>query len=187
LEAGLLITEESKKQIFRSGPNPAFQFNYPVFFLEPYQLPIGEAFEKAAVQVFSQVFLKVHPIRSLDEARNYPLVLEPKLTGFDFRLVYFHWGMWPPYTGVDIQGQAKVSGTLISQGRKIWEKTIEPPLGTRYQVYTELAKNTVGEEASERIIRALQGLALKMVEESTVMPSPPYRGWLQEMDQSKQQ
>jgi hypothetical protein len=185
LEAGLLITEESKDQIFRSPPYPDFRYNPPIYYIEPYQLPIGEAFEKAAVQIFSQVFQKVHLIRSLDEAKNYRLVIEPKLADFHLHLIYNFFGeMRPYYALVEIQCKAKVVGTLINQGRTVWQKTIEPPLETRSQVYSSLLKNTVGEDASETIVLALKGLAIKIVEESIVPPRRPVRGWLEEIDQT---
>ena len=183
LEAGLLITEESKNQIFRSPSYPDYRHNYPVYFIEPYQLPIGEAFEKAAFQIFSQVFQKVHLIRSLDEAKNYRLVIEPRLADFYLHLIYnFFNEMRPYYALVEIQCKAKVNGTLINQGRTVWQKTIEPPLETRSQVYSDLLKNTVGEQASETIVLALKELAIKMMEESIVTPRP-VRGWLEEINQ----
>jgi hypothetical protein len=184
LEAGLLITEESKTQIFMSANTPHFSNEIPTYYIEPYQLPIGEAFEKASVQVFSQVFQKVHLVRSLDEAKNYPLVIEPKLENFDFQLTYIYHGEKRPYYAlVEFRGKAKVVGTLFNRGRKIWQKTSEPPVEPRSQVYSNLLIRTTGEEASETIVRALKGLAFKMVEESTVAPPPPpVRGWLEEVN-----
>ncbi len=180
LEAALLITEESKNQIFRSPSYPDFRHDFPIYFFEPYQLPIGEAFEKAALQIFSQVFQKVHLIRSPEEAKNYRLVIEPRLADFYLHLIHNVFGYRPYQAVVEIQCKAKVNGTIINQGRKVWQKTIEPPLETRSQVYSDWLKNTVGEQASETIVLALKGLAIKMVEESIVTPRP-VRGWLEEI------
>jgi hypothetical protein len=183
LEVGLLITEESRNQIFKSPAYPDYRYLPPIYYLAPYQLPIGEAFEKAAFQIFSQVFQKVHLIRSHDEAKNYPLVLEPRLADFNLRLIYnFYGDMRPYYALVEIQGKAKITGTLINQGKTVWQKTIEPPLETRSEVYSELLKNTVGKQASETISLALKGLASKIVEDS-IVPPRPVRGWLEELDQ----
>ncbi len=86
LEVALLITEESRSQIFKSS-SPDYPYQYPLYFIEPYQLPIGEAFEKAALQIFSQVFQKVDLIRTPEEAKNYKVILEPRLADFSVHLV----------------------------------------------------------------------------------------------------
>ena len=182
LEAASLITEESKNQIFRSPSYPDYRHNFPLYFIEPFQLPIGEAFEKAALQIFSQVFQKVHLIRSPEEAKNSKLIIEPRLADFSLHLVHNVFSYRFYYAVVEIQCKAKVIGTLINQGRTVWQKTIEPPLEPRSQVYSDLLKNTVGEKASETIVLALKELAIKMMEESIVTPRP-VRGWLEEIDQ----
>jgi hypothetical protein len=65
LEAALLITEESGNRLFMSSTYPDYKVNAPVCLLEPYQLPIGRAFESAALEVFAQVFKKIKtPIES---------------------------------------------------------------------------------------------------------------------------
>ena len=182
LEVALLITEESKNQIFRSPSYPDYRHNAPLDFIEPYQLPIGEAFEKAALQIFSQVFQKVHLIRSPKEAKNSELIIEPRLADFSLRLVYNVFSYRLYFATVDIQCKAKVIGTLINQGKTVWQKTIETPLETVYPVYSQLLKDNVGEQASDTVVLALKGLAIKMMEES-IAPTRPVRSWLEEINQ----
>jgi hypothetical protein len=186
LEVALLITQESRNQIFKSSFYPDYRFEYPLYVIEPYQLPIGEAFEKAALQVFSQVFQKVHLIRSPEEAKNYKLILEPKLADFSIHLVYNSYSVRYFYNSVvDIRSQAKVVGTLSNQGRTVWQKTFETPLETKYQVNSYLLGNTVGEQATDTVVLALKELARKMMEESQASPQAirPVRGWLEEINQ----
>ena len=182
VEAALLITEESKNQIFRSSSYPDYRNNFPQYFIEPYQLPIGEAFEKAALQIFSQVFQKVRLIRSPEEAKNSKLIIELRLADFSLHLVYNVISFQFYFAVVDIQCKAKVTGTLINQGRTVWQKTIETPLETGYPLFSEFPKDSVGERASETVVLTLKALAIKMMEES-IVPPWPVRGWLEELSQ----
>lgn len=183
LEVALLITEESRNQIFKSSSYTDYPFDYPPYYIEPYQLPIGEAFEKAALQVFSQVFQKVHLIRTPEEAKNYQLILEPKLADFYLHLVYYAFGYRYQNSFVDIQCQAKVVGTLSNQGRTIWQKTFETPLEIEHPAVSELLGNMVGEQASDTVVLALKELGRKMMEESQASPQAvrPVPGWLEEI------
>lgn len=168
LEVGLLITEESKKKIFRSDNYPNYNFSRPLYYLEPYQLPIGEAFERAALEIFSQVFRKVHLLRSLDEAKGLSMVLDLRLEAFDLNMIHSYFGGSSRYynASVEIKSQAKISGALIKEGKTIWQKTVDSPMDGQRQVYSVLLKNTVSEQASGSIVSALKGLAQKMMEES---------------------
>ena len=142
---------------------------------------MGEAFEKAAVQIFSQVFQKVHLIRSPEEAKNSKLIFETGLADFSLKLSYNVIDYRYYYTVVDIRCQAKVRGKLINQGQTIWEKTVETPLQTEHLVNSELLSAIVGEKASDTIILALKGLASKVMEES-MAPSRPPQGWLEKIN-----
>jgi hypothetical protein len=184
LKVALLITEESKNQIYSSPAYPDFQNDYPQYVLEPYQLPIGNAFEKAAFEIFSQVFQKVQLIRSPEEAKNTKLIFEPRLTDFSLHLAYNTITYRYYYSAMDIRCKAKVIGKIINQGKTIWEKTVETPLETEHLVYSSLLPNIVGEKASDTIILALKGLAGQMLEES-IPPSRPVHGWLEEIDKQR--
>ena len=179
LAVALLISEESRSQIFKSSP-PDYPYQYPLYFIEPYQLPIGEAFEEAALQIFSQFFQKVDLIRTPEEAKKYKVILEPKLADFSVHLVYYSLTDRHYYGVVFIHCRAKVVGTLRNQGRTVWQKTIETPMVTQYPVLDQLLGNLVGKEASDTLVQALEDLARNMMEERQVS-NRPVRGWLEEI------
>ncbi len=176
LEAGLLIAEETRNQIFKSPPYPDYQGNFIIYPIEPYQLPIGQAFEEASLKIFSQIFRKVHLIRSTQEGQNYPVVIEPKLSDFNLSLFYFNYGPYYYNELVDGRCSVKVTGTLLSQGRPIWQKSFETPLETKSWVNSYWLINNVAEMASDTIVLALKELAFLMEKESQGAP-PPVRGW----------
>jgi hypothetical protein len=178
LEAGLLITEETRNQIFKSPPYPDYKGNFIVYSIEPYRLPIGQAFEDASLKIFSQIFEKVHLIRNAQEGQNYPVVIEPKLSDFNLSLFYFRHGLYIYDELVDGQCSVKVTGTLLSQGRPIWQKSIETPLETNHWVNSHWLIDNVSELASDTIVLALKELAFLMERESQE-PSPPVKGWLE--------
>jgi hypothetical protein len=180
LEAGLLITQESRERIFKSPPYPDYRGNFIIYHIEPYQLPIGRAFEEASLQTFSQIFQKVHLIRNAEEAKNYPVVIEPKLADFNLSLFYSNYGLYIYNELVDGQCRVKITGTLSNQGRPIWQKSIETPLETKHWVNSHWLINDVSELASDTIVLALKELAFLMEKES-VNPPPAARGWLEDI------
>jgi hypothetical protein len=180
LEAGLLITQESRDRIFKSPSYPDYHGNFIIYSIEPYQLPIGQAFEEAALQTFSQIFQKIHLIRNVEEAKNYPVVIEPKLTDFSLSLFYFNYGLYIENELVDGRCSVKISGTLLSKGRPIWQKSIETPPETRHWVNSYWLIDDVSGLASETLVLALKELALLMDKESKGPPQLP-RGWLEEI------
>jgi hypothetical protein len=184
LEVGLLISEETRGSVFTSAPYPDRRLGSSIYTLEPYQLPIGQAFEKAALQIFSRVFEKVTLLRTSEEARNYPVVFEPKLEDFYLHLDYYRYARLYPSEVVDGQCKARVTGTLINRGSPIWQKRIETPAKTERWVSDDWLGKSVGELASDTIVLALKDLAYRMVEES----KPPQKstpGWLEEIDRGK--
>ena len=180
LEAGLLITEETRNQIFKSPPYPDYHGNFIIYPIEPYQLPIGQAFEEASLKIFSQIFRKVHLIRSTQEGQNYPVVIEPKLSDFNLSLFYFNYGPYYYNELVDGRCSVKVTGTLFSQGRPIWQKSFETPLEAKSWVNSYWLINNVAEMASDTIVLALKELAF-LIEKESVGPLQPPRGWLEEI------
>ncbi len=181
LEAGLLITEETRNQIFKSPPYPDYKGNFIIHYIEPYQLPIGQAFEEASLKTFSQIFQKVHLIRNAEEGKNYPVVIEPKLADFYLSLFYTNAGLIHNNEFVDGRCSVKVAGTLFRQGRLIWQKSFETPMEAKSWVNSDWLIDSVAELASDTIVLALKELALLMEKESHG-PPPPVRGWLEEIE-----
>jgi hypothetical protein len=180
LEAGLLITNQTREQVFQSQSIPDIINDYFGNPLEPYQLPVGQAFEEACVQVFSRLFQKIHLIRTLEEGKNYPVVIEPKLLDFDFHLSYSTFLMRRFQVRIDARSQAKIICTLKIRNRPIWQDSVKTkPMYQRWFDEYQL-RNNVGIQASETILKALEELAVKLAEESRKPQA--VRGWLEEIN-----
>jgi hypothetical protein len=180
-EAGLLITEQTREQVFQSKSVPDMMTDYLWGTLEPYRLPVGQAFEEASIQIFSRIFQKIHLIRSLEEGKKYPLIIEPKLLDFDFHLRYatFYHG-WSYLVMVDAWSHAKVSGTLKIHDRDIWQNSFTTPVINQKWFDDYHLRKNIGQEASQTITQALEELAVIMVEESRKPQA--VRGWLEELN-----
>jgi hypothetical protein len=185
LEVGLLIAPEASGSIFRSPDYPDFHGRPIIYPIEPYQLPIGEAFEKACLQVFSQLFEKATLIRNAEEAGNYRLVIEPRMTDFYLNLFYSNQGIRSIFEEL-VEGtcRVKISGALKSYGRTIWEKEMETPLGKDYRVNNFQLRGDVATFASETIVSAVKILAYQIVRESQGPPQP-VRNWLEEVSPAR--
>jgi hypothetical protein len=184
LEAGLLITPETRDQIYKSPPFPDYHGTSIIYNIEPYQLPIGQAFEEASIQIFSQIFQKVHLIRKAEESKNYPIVIEPKLADFSLSLFYSNYGLRIYNEYVDGKCSIKVTGTLMAQGRPIWQKSIEPSPETNRWVNSYWLIDNVSGLASDTIVLALKELAYLILKES-IGPPPPAQGWLEEIGEKR--
>jgi hypothetical protein len=169
-EAGLLIPEPAKNQIFRSPDYPDYHGAAPVYILEPYHLAIGKTFEKAALDIFSQVFQKVQIIRTTEEAKNYRLVIEPKLSDLRLHIFYRVLGRREYGVLVFVEAQTQVSGHLFHQGQPAWQKTIESPKEKRTWVFNYSLLDEVGGLAAETMVLALKDLALCVWQEYMVPP-----------------
>jgi len=185
LEAALLITPETRGKTFRSPDYPNFNGQFVVYGIEPYQLPVGEAFEKACLETFSQVFEKVTLIHNTEEGKNYRLVIEPKMNDFYLDLFYVN-------TGTDRLGiyaelvfekcQVKASGTLKSYGRTIWERTLETPLEKLQRVNNYQLRDQVADFASDTIVQAVKMLADQIIQESqTPPPTKTFQNWTEQI------
>jgi hypothetical protein len=185
LEAALLITPEAKGRIFRSPDYPNFMGQFVVYGIEPYQLPVGEAFEKACLETFLQIFEKVTLIRKAEEGKNYRLVIEPQLNDFYLDLFYTNTGSdrLGIYSEiVDEKCQVKVSGTLKSYGRTIWERPLETPMEKLQRVNNFQLRNQVAAFASDTIVEAVKMLADQIIQESqTPPPAKPFRNWMEQI------
>jgi len=184
LDVGLLISGESRDRIFSSAPYPERRLGNPIYTLEPYQIPIGQAFEKAALQIFSRVFQKVTLLRTAKEARSYPVVLEPGLEDFTLHLTYSRYALYYSSEVTDGQCQVRIAGTLTSRGRPVWQKRIETPVKTERWVTDDWLGKSVGEFASDTIVLALKDLAYRLVEDSQKPVQSP-GGWLEELGRVK--
>ena len=100
------------------------------------------------------------------------------MSDFFLSLFYFRHGLYIYDELVDGRCSVKVTGTLLSQGRPIWQKSIETPLETQSWVNSYWLIDNVSELASDTIVLALKELAFLMERESQE-PSPPVRGWLE--------
>jgi hypothetical protein len=181
-EAGLLITEQTREQVFQSQAVPDIITQYFWGVLEPYRIPVGQALEEASIQIFSRIFQKIHLIQSLEEGKKYPLIIEPKLLAFDFRLRYSTISHPFSYYEVviDARSQANVSGSLKIHDRAIWQNSHKTPVIYQRWFDDYQLKKRVGQQASETITQALEELAFQMIEESRKPQA--VRGWLEELN-----
>lgn len=166
IEVGLLITEESKNQTFRSPAYADFHGTAATYQIEPFRLATGEVFEKAAVHVFSQIFQKVHLVHTVGAAGNYPVVLEPKLESFHLHLFYKVLGLHMNDEVVDMECTVGVSAALLRQGKPVWQKTIQTARQTKTRVFTFWLKDEVGSLAADTMGLALKDLAGRLLEEN---------------------
>jgi hypothetical protein len=187
LEVALLSTPEARGRIFRSPDYPNFHGRFVIYNIEPYHLPVGQAFERASLEVFSQFFEKVTLIRNKEEGRNYRLVIEPEMNEFYLDLFYINTGSRYIYEElVDERCKIKISGTLKSDGRTIWERAMETPLETKRWVNSYQLRNEVASFASDTIVLAVKMLAYQIVRESQNPPPPqPVRNWQDEVSPAR--
>jgi hypothetical protein len=180
-EAGLLITEQTRGQVFQSKDMPNILTQYYWWVLEPYRIPVGQALEEASIQIFSKMFPKIHLVRSLEEGKKYPLIIEPKILDFDFLLIYSTIPHRFAYQVViDGRSQTKVSLSLMSRDREIWQNSYKAPVIFQRWFDDYQLKENVGQQASETITQALEELVFRMVEASRKPPA--VRGWQEELN-----
>jgi hypothetical protein len=159
IEAGLLITEETKNYIFMGHPE-SFTAS-----ARPHEFPLGEALERASFQTFSQVFQKVTLVRTSTETKNYKIFIEPKIEDFHFRYDQLS------YVGfaVAVLSKIKVRVTLASGETKVWEKSIESPEQKKGPWFFNPGyEKEVGESASEALSFTLRKIALEITEDVSI-------------------
>ena len=178
LAAGLFIDQESRERVYKSPSYPDYRGDFPVYFIEPYQIPIGPSLEKAALQIFSQAFREIHIIQKPEDINNTPLVIKLKVADFSLPLfynVYGHRGI--EYEKVTGRCTVKISGDLLFHQKTIWQGASGTPTETRYWVNSSWLRDRVRDLASDTLVLALKELAEKMVKESQ-SPPKPVEGWL---------
>jgi hypothetical protein len=177
LAAGLFIDRESRERVYKSPSYPDYRGDFPVYFIEPYQIPVGPSLEKAELQIFSQAFREIHIIQKPEDINNTPLVIELKVADFSLPLFYNVYG----HRGIEnelVSGRCtvKISGTLLFHQKTLWQATIETQDNRRW-VNSSWLRDRVRDLASDTLVLALKELAEKMVKESQ-SPPKPVEGWL---------
>jgi len=143
VEAALLITEEAASYVYSGKP----QWDP---FARPFEYPLGQALQKASVDAFSQVFKKVVLVRTIDDAKNYKVVIKPEIKDFSFS--------FPGYGFVAFAvSRIKVKVSLYSRETKIWEKTVESPKQKRS--IQKLDWSDFGESASAALVYTFKKIA----------------------------
>lgn len=176
VEAGLLITEATKGYVFKGNPESFTAGG------RPHEFPLGEALENASLQTFSQVFQKVSVVRTREEAKNYQIVIEPKIEEFHFEYDALS------YVGfaVAVLSKMKVGVTLANGETKIWEKIVESPqqkegpwvLNIDYEKDAGLAASKALVFALRNIAEAIaaDGSIRQFIEQRRQAPTPEGKG-----------
>lgn len=159
VEAGLLITEETKNYIYKGHPK-SFTMS-----ARPHEFHLGDSLEKASIQAFSQVFRKITLVRTNEEAKKYKIVIEPRIEDFHFR----YDALSSAGFAVALLSKIKVRVTLSSREALVWQKSIESPeqkkgpwaINTYYDTY-------MGEAASDALIFTLRKLAVDISEDEAI-------------------
>ena len=159
VEAGLLITEETKSYVFKGNPESFTGGG------RPHEFPLGEALENASLQAFSQVFKKVSLVRSRKEANNYQVVIEPGIEEFHFEYDQLS------YVGfaVAVLSKIKVRVTLANGETKIWEKTVESPQQKEGPwVFDPGYEKETGLSASKALVFTLKDITAAIAADSAI-------------------
>jgi hypothetical protein len=152
VEAALLITEEAGRYVYRGKP-----LGDP--FSRAFEYPLGEALQRASVDAFSQVFKKLVLVRTLDDAKNYRIVIKPAIEDFQFS--------FPRYTFVGYAvSKITVKVILCSGGARIWERTAESPEQRR--VIKNIGWSDFGECASAALVYTLKDIADEISTEPSI-------------------
>ncbi len=159
VEAGLLITEATKNYVFKGNPESFTGGG------RPHEFPLGEALENASLQAFSQVFKKVSLVRTREEAKNYPIVVEPRIEEFHFEYDQLS------YVGfaVAVLSKIKVRVTLANGETKIWEKIVESPQQKEGPwVFDPNYEKETGLSASKALVFTLKDIAVAAASDTSI-------------------
>ena len=159
VDAGLLITENTRQYVFRGNPESFTGGG------RPHEFPLGETLELASKLIFAELFEDVSLIRRLEEGQRFKLIIKPQIDDFHFRYDQLsHAGF-----AVSCLSSIKVTITLFSEDAKIWEKTIESPEIRKgpWMLNVEYEKD-MGESASEALVYTLNQLALEIAKDESL-------------------
>jgi hypothetical protein len=159
LEAGLLITEETRSYIFKGNPE-SFTGS-----ARPHEFPLGQALESASYQTFSQVFQKVTIVRTPLEAKSYKVSIAPIIENFHFRYDQLSYAGF----AVAVVSKIKVRVTLASGEIKIWEKSVESPEQRKGPWIINISpEEKAGEAASDALTFTLREIATEIAQDDSV-------------------
>jgi hypothetical protein len=159
VEAGLLITEKNKNYVFEGKPE-SFTGG-----ARAHEFPLGAALEKASFQAFSQVFKKVHLVRTRQQANEYKIFIEPEIEDFHFRYNQLSYAGF----AVAVLSKIKVHVTLASGETKVWEKSIESPEQKKGPwVFNPGYEKEVGESASAALVFTLKTIASEIAQDISI-------------------
>ena len=178
LKGALYISSGTRNYRYKS---PEYIPSSPMFNFEsirPFELPVGEAFARAADQTFSQLFQEIQVINNYSRDDPIPLIIEARIEEFRLTLEYATFGYRPRGSGLlDVQGIIKARLRLIRPGKSPWEKVYAvqiPPDRVAVNPWTEEA---VGKRVGEAIASLFEGIALELGNEPE-MPREPLQRWL---------
>ena len=120
MEAAIVITREMKNHVIERKSDDV-KGVYEGF--RRYEFLFGEALETASIDAFSQVFQKVTIVRTSQEAKKYPLYVQPSIKDFNFR----HDSKTYNYKAFALLSNVKVSIKVSATNGVIWERTVETP------------------------------------------------------------
>ena len=117
VSAALLITDQLSNYILRDYPDSFTGATREHVF------PLGQAVERASIQVFSQIFNQLVVVRDIQEAKKYDLYLTPEIENFHFEYDQLS------YAGFAIAVVVKITirGILSSGDSIIWQLSVESP------------------------------------------------------------
>ena len=153
VEAGLLISENTRQYVFRGNPESFTGGG------RPHEFPLGETLELASKIIFEELFEDVSLIRRLEEGQRFKLIIKPQIDDFHFRYDQLSYAGF----AVSCLSSIKVKITLYSEDAKIWEKTVESPEIRKgpWMLNVDYERD-LGESASEALVYALNQLALEI-------------------------
>ena len=159
IEAGLLITEETRSYIFKGNPE-SFTGS-----ARPHEFPLGQALESASYQTFSQVFQKVTIARTPLEAKSYKVSIAPMIENFHFRYDQLSYAGF----AVAVVSKIKVRVTLASGEIKIWEKAVESPEQRKGPwVINPSYEQDAGAAASDALSFTLREIATEIAQDASI-------------------
>jgi len=159
LDAGLLITEETRSYIFKGKPESV------TGSARPHEFPLGQALESASYMTFSQVFRKVTIARTPLEAKSYMVSIAPMIEDFHFRYDQLSYAGF----AVAVVSKIKVRVTLASGETKIWEKSVESPEQRKGPWVVNFSyEDKVGEATSDALTFTLREIATEIAQDASV-------------------
>jgi hypothetical protein len=154
VEAALFIPEDSPNYFFKGYPESV------TASARLHEFPLGPALEKVCVDTFSQMFEKVTVLRRREEAKDFPIVIEPRIEWFEFELGF----LTPSYTST-------ISLTVnVTSGHKVvWMKSRSDRAESQLSWSKVLVwEEGLGNSASKALASAVGRIAAEMATDATL-------------------